>query len=67
MFKRLLVLLAIMPVANFLHEGGHWISAKAVGVNPKMQLQRVDVGDESQFSAAQMTAYTWGGPAVNYA
>lgn len=56
-----------MPVANFLHEGGHWLVAKAVGVNPKMLLQRVEVGDESQFSTAQMTAYNWGGPAVNYA
>jgi hypothetical protein len=67
MLKKFLLLLAIMPLLNFLHESGHWLGGKFVGAEPKILLQKVDMGDESQFSQIQMSVYNWGGPAVNFA
>lgn len=66
MLKKTLLLLAIMPLLNFVHESGHWLGGKFVGADPKMLLQRVDVGDESQLTLVQISIYNWGGPAVNY-
>lgn len=65
-FKKILILVALFPLLNFLHEGGHWVGAKAVGLEPKMLLQRVDTGDQSHHSITQKTIYNWSGPTVNY-
>jgi hypothetical protein len=66
MHQRILVLIAIMPVLNFLHESGHWLGGRMVGAEPVMLLQRVDIENESKFSVMQTMAYNWGGPVVNY-
>jgi hypothetical protein len=66
MLKKFVLILALMPVLNLLHESGHWLGAKAIGADPKMLLQRVDVGADSRFSPLRRTVYNWGGPMVNY-
>lgn len=66
-FKTALLLFLLFPALNFVHESGHWIGAKSIGANPKMMLQRVDVGGYQQFNFLQRTVYNWGGPATNYA
>lgn len=66
MLKQSLLLIALFPMFNFLHEGGHWLGAKAIGQNPKMMLQRVDLGSAPELSVSQEAVYNWGGPAVNY-
>lgn len=66
MVKSIFILIAIMPFMNFLHEGGHWLGGKIIGANPRMLLQRVDMGDESNFSSRDITVFNWGGPFINY-
>jgi hypothetical protein len=67
MFKEVMVLVALVPLMNFLHEGGHWLGGALIGAKPKMLLQRVEIGEESRFSDSQVAIYNWGGPVLNYA
>ena len=66
MDKKILLLIAMMPLLNFLHESGHWVGGKLVGADPEMHLQRVEAKDESRLTSTQVSIYNWGGPAVNH-
>jgi len=64
--RKIMIIIALMPILNFLHESGHFIGYKVVGANPTMHLQRVEIDEGVNLSETQITVGNWGGPIVNY-